>query len=384
MALFELMKCWRRKKPWRLEKDTDSEKLWKYAQLHWLGALAGAVGVEMDHDEGEVAKRAKDLFYTGMIRHARAMKACARIERVARSAGIRAVALKGPALVAQAYGGVEARQYGDIDLFIPTQKEAWLLLEAIGEANRARAMDGDGFWSRLQNPGKIEADYDGFILEITCVEGAPSDPMQEMFARNKDRMFGVGLLSPDPSAHFVYLMAHMLTHHLCARLIWWMDLVALNDSATLDIDWIVEQARAMELSRTAGHMSAFIQTWIDPEFPTLGQIPRGRRGFMLVMLNHEVVFNRALGPQYVTPGKKAMLHLVYLVLYFLLGDSVGLSGARRSTAARWMAARYARGLKLENRFVARAMEWMAALVIWPLSRMVELFLFSSRRFAMRP
>ncbi|MDH5477912.1 MAG: hypothetical protein OEY50_06250, partial [Nitrospinota bacterium] len=28
MALFELMKCWRRKKPWRLEKDADSEKLW--------------------------------------------------------------------------------------------------------------------------------------------------------------------------------------------------------------------------------------------------------------------------------------------------------------------------------------------------------------------
>jgi len=384
MALFDLMKCWRRNKPWGLGKAADPEKLWHYAGLHGLGAVAGAVGLEMGDDPGKVTDQASDIYFSGMIRHERAIKVCAKIEQAAQSGGLHVVALKGPTLVGQAYGGQSARQYGDIDLFIPSQKEAWLLLEAIGAAESARLMDGSGFWSRLQNPGKIEADFDSFLLEITCLEGAPSDPMLELFHRRHDRLFGAGLLSPDPSAHFVYLLLHMLTHHLCARLIWWMDLVALHDQGSLDMPWIVEELKALELSGTAGNMSAFIQTWIDPSFPCLGKIERGRRGFLLVMMNHEVVFNRALGPQYVTPLKNGMLYMVYLVLYFLIGDKAGFAGALRSNAARWMAARYARGFGFDFRFLIKVIQWVAALLIWPLSRIVEGVLFSGKRFAMRP
>jgi len=388
MALFELMKCWRARKPWRVEESQNPQKLWRFARLHWLGAMVEIVGLDMDEDPCGLARQARDLYFSGLIRHERALRTCSDIELAARSTGVQVVALKGPALVDQAYGGQAARQYGDIDLFIPEKSEAWKLLETIGAAGTARVMDGAGFYSRMRNPGKIQADYEGFLLEITCLEGEPSDPMLELFHRHRDRLFGSGkeegILSPDPSAHFVYLLLHMLTHHLCARLVWFMDLVAMNDKNLLDIEWITRELEAMELSGTAGHMAAFVQAWIDPAFPGLGAAQRGRRRFLAVMTDREVVFNRGLGPQYVTGMKRTMLHVVYLVLYFLIGDGKSGGKASRSNAARWMGSRYARGLGYESRRLRKAIAWLAASLILPLSRIVDLALFSGKWFAMRP
>ena len=384
--LTALLPAWRENRRWAADSDTV-EKLWPLIEAHGLGALVGDMTDRDLITASPISALARHRQMGDLMRHERAMKGIEKIGETIERENILAVIMKGPAMVEQGYGGEAIRPYGDIDIFIPTEEEGWRFVKALDGVENAFAKDSVGLLSRFREAGKIEATWEGQTLEIMFPLDEASDPLTAVLGRNRDRLFGHRdgyarrLLDPDPSVHFLFLIAHMVTHHLCARLIWWLDLVAIRDRQDLDFEWISEELADMELLKVGQALTSFLRHYIDPDFPHLGDGKENSDDlFLIAMTDPVVIANRSLGPQYVSRKKQLILYpLLYVVLFYLLSDNRGRKPD--SVATGWMTRHFVDALGVRSRVLTSLISSLCRYLIVPSASVIQKFMFSSTRFA---
>lgn len=179
-----------------------------------------------------------------------------RLQRLAESAGIRLVPIKGPALAALAYGSTSLRQFEDLDLLVRQEdllravdlleREGYALREIPPRADRARYAAWLQDWS-LQKPGEaLHLDLKPVLISHTLSRPS-SVAWMETFCRNLPTGEGESLLAPGPEAMMLAVCVDGANEL-------WPKLSSVADAAALlsrfpDADW----AGLMEAAARLGH-----------------------------------------------------------------------------------------------------------------------------------
>jgi hypothetical protein len=167
-----------------------------------------------------------------------------RLQRLAESAGIRLVPIKGPALAALAYGSTSLRQFEDLDLLVrPDEMERMVgLLEGEGYALHAIPPWADrtryGAWLQdwvLQKPGDVPPlDLKPVLISHTLSEPSSAEWMAAS-CRELSTGEGHALLAPGPEAMLLAVCVDGANEM-------WPKLSSVADAAALlfrfpDADW---------------------------------------------------------------------------------------------------------------------------------------------------
>lgn len=274
-VVVELMRAWLQGEAWSPPGGADWPVLWQYLERTGLSGIAGDLALQGLAGSGACTQEAIERNLSNSLYHEQVVRIAHRTARVAAGRGLGVVIMKGPALVAQAYGDGGARPYNDLDVFMPDRKQALALLDALGQEEEYP-------WSRLSWSERLaEAEYvkcslDGWQMEIAYGVEYAGEAQFMFLNRWRSRLMPVPepadrLLNPDPSLHMVYLIMHMSLNHLFTRLMWFLDLAVLARSKKAEIDWELVQTELRRLGlANAGHAaSRWCAQNLAPSFPVL-------------------------------------------------------------------------------------------------------------------
>lgn len=190
----------------------------------------------------------------------------ARLEQVMRQAGIATAVMKGAPLSFAVYGGVGARDPGDIDLLVPADQviDAASLLDGMQYASDFRPLlDPPRQRERLMrvtNQMAFVNPTSGVVVELhwrwQTFEGMMPTSPNRIWGRSI-AIPGLGEVSaPDGIEQFIYLCAHGLGHGW-SRLKWLNDIRwILHNGSLVENDWDGVVARAEEVGMTTAVASA--------------------------------------------------------------------------------------------------------------------------------
>jgi hypothetical protein len=173
------------------------------------------------------------------------------------AAGVRALAYKGPALAARAYGHLALRTYSDLDLLVApadVPAAARVLAGAGYESVYRLTPAQDAVFRRTDGDYPYHHPRTGALVELHChVSSARFGvalPTAELIARARPVAVGGGPVpAPADDDLFLALCLHGAKHRW-ARLEWLAAAAALAVRATLDLDALLRRAAAIGAGRT--------------------------------------------------------------------------------------------------------------------------------------
>lgn len=376
-AFLDLPRAWMERRFWRPGPSCDLHRIWRYCDSHGIGGMLGNLAMSNLAEAGPMQEVLEKRYLSNSLHHERSMQVCGAIARIARTRAIPVLLLKGPALIAQAYGDSGVRGYGDFDLFTHSRAQARELIDAFSPGGETTE-EYRSFLKRMQNPGKIHLVFEGRSLEISYPVAPYVDSLQDYLYANGDRAFRVAegadaLLNPDPSLHFVYLILHMATNHFCARYIWFLDLVVLAKAKRkeLDLSRIAGDLEGHEMLATASRISSYCREYLDPDFPVIESRRRGlHHAFQQKMLGQETLVESRMSLHHNSFWHRLHVYAAYSTTFYLLGDLPSTRLALPWTATKRSTARFLYGLRLRGRVLHRVMEVLVLLTMFPFSRLV--------------
>jgi hypothetical protein len=185
-------------------------------------------------------------------------------------AGVRACALKGPALAERLYPHASERPSMDIDLLVTPADlpKASTALQAAGyaaddPANAAYLLE-HGHHLHFAQPGQPDIElhfhaYAGFGVIL---------PAAALFEHAREHRFRGqrSVLVPAAEDEFLYLSAHAAGHSF-VRLLWLYDLKLLLRRDALDWTVVFDRAEAAGLATAVAYTLRLLRDWLDVEVP---------------------------------------------------------------------------------------------------------------------
>jgi hypothetical protein len=357
-ALLAVPRDWFQQRAWALPDGCDMELLQKYLMRHGLGGALGALALNGLVADEQMDDWGRQHYYTNLLNNERGMVAARRLLAAAAKIRTPIIFLKGPALCQQAYGDAGVRSYGDLDVFVRSDEDARRILAALDCNYNEEPCDGT-FVDRLRDPGKLKADVGGWPVEF-CYPvdvfssgqhaiNSACDPMLDLLARHADRLLATPfdaetLPLPDPGLHFVFLLEHLALNHLFTRLVWFLDLAALQRQTAGGFSALVTTELAQLQARNVAAAAVdFCRQHIDEKFPAFEPARRDASYRLLQrMTSAEAISEQRLSFYPRKRWRRLAMRLFKIGTLWMLTDTAsGLPG-------RWTANRIVYALRLRN------------------------------------
>ncbi len=360
-ALIDLLQAWFDQRLWNPSIEQSTRPLWDYAERHGLGGAAGALAMAGKIGHAELSAQAQPRYFSNLLFHRKCEIVCRRLQTEAQRLRVPMAILKGPSL-ADAYGDPGVRAYADVDIFVGSREEAQALIQAIGCEHAHEAARGS-IRDRFNESGRFHVWTQGWELEFCHRLSPPGDPLFDMLEAHADRILRIPDATTvwpvlDPAMHLVFLIQHM-ARHLCARLIWFLDLAVLarrhrND---LDMDWVATELDRLEMRNVAAAISQFCIRHIDPAFP---RIEHGRSGwnshFQQEMTSAPRIVHGHLSLFHHRGWRKYFAYTLSPARFFLITDPAAQRVWRHSRAGEWSAARLLYTIHCNSRLLDYALD----------------------------
>jgi hypothetical protein len=259
-----------------------------------------------------------------MLRYEQAARACRRIQDAAASCQVPFLSTKGAAIVADGYDDTGVRSFEDIDGFVPDREAALKLVSAL-ELPVKEDVDAGGLYGRIRDPGKLTVTIDSIPMEVRYPVHPLHTPFFDLFAGGfpEIRMTTGDIAVPPPEWHFVFLLLHMSHHHLFARLVWFLDLVALVERhrGSFDWDWVRGELARLNMRSAAAAASGFCRRHIDPLFPELKPVEGAWNvDFMAFITRPDVVVDGTFDKHHRSLRKQCYAYIAAIVHHLIVAD----------------------------------------------------------------
>jgi Uncharacterised nucleotidyltransferase len=205
--------------------------VYRFVAAHSAGAVPEAI-----------AARLRGGYAANAVRHLWLGRELGAIDEALSSAGVKALALKGPALAVQAYGELAARQSADLDILVRRDELPRIAGVLAGRGYRARRYESGavdfGFFRSFEDQFEKQG---GLLIDLHLTLAPiyfPFRPDEEAVWRNAVavEIDGRPIKTLAPDDHLMFSLAHATKHG------WgWGSLRAMADiaalSATGRVDW---------------------------------------------------------------------------------------------------------------------------------------------------
>jgi Uncharacterised nucleotidyltransferase len=326
-ALVRVMWSWFHQEPWELPGDCDASLMWEYVDRHGLGGALGALASAGLASPPEIAEPALHRYLSNHLHHERAVVCCRRLQEAALGQDVGLVVLKGPALVASAYGDPGLRSYSDIDLFARSHNDVVRLASAL-DIHRDDDWNHRSVVERVVESETFDTTLSGWHLEIRYPHGWPGEPLTDLLMTHRDRLVPVpadidDLLDPDPDLHLVFLIVHMTVHHMFSRFFWSLDVAAFvrRNRARLDMAAVTAELSRLGLRNAGAVVSEFCRRHIDPGFPVIEpELPAWNMGGLRRMASPECIIRGTYGVEHESAWRRLRAYIYGAVGFFLIAD----------------------------------------------------------------
>jgi hypothetical protein len=372
-AVLQLVQCFLHEKPFLIEDTLDVNHFWKSLEEHGLGGLAGKMAMQGQINNTNLKQLAEARYMSNLLNNERVNRVVNRVADICIKENISVSMLKGPALMQQAYRDQGLRGFGDIDLFFESRADLLKITKSL-PLQKHHDKGRSSLMHRLRNPGKLDIVVDGIEIEMMNVPSLPTDGMQNTLQWNhpyevpdsEDSIY-----NPDPSFHFVFLVLHMLINHLCARLIWFVDLIILyrEQQSRINWSWVEQEFERLQMKNVASAIIRFCQQILDPDFHTFKSSQTAwNTPFVDYMLQPDTILSRRLGIQYASHQRKRLLALLNTAGFYLNGDPQHWK-EMNSLASQHITNRFLYMINAQYLPLARLCSPVSYLLVWPFARL---------------
>lgn len=372
-AVLQLVRCFLQQKPYLIEDTLEINHLWKSLEDHGLGGLAGKMALQGQINNSHLKELAEARYMTNLLNNERVNRVVNRLADRCIHERIPVSMLKGPALMHQAYQDQGLRGFGDIDLFFESRSDLLKISHSL-PLQKHHDKGRSSLMHRLRNPGKLDIVVDGIEIEMMNVPSLPTDGMQNTLQWNHPYAIPDSpdsIYNPDPSFHFVFLVLHMLINHLCARLIWFVDLVVLyrEQQSRINWSWVEQEFERLQMKKVASAIISFCQQELDADLPSFkSSQSEWNDPFIDYMLLPDTILSRCLGIQYASHQRKQLLALVNTAGFYLNGDPQNWK-EMNSLASQHITHRFLYMVNAQWKPLARLCTPLSCLLVWPFARL---------------
>lgn len=361
--------------------DGDAALLWEYIERHGMGGILGGCADRVNHLPSVLAKAARHRYWSNCLHGQQARQRCNTLIEASERAKVTVFFVKGPALVDQGYGDDGLRGFADLDLFTGSANEARRLAAACGAQIRIDS-SRRSIWSEIGDSGRVVAELDGTSVEIRFPVTGWTGPLFDLFPSGRLPTLewtANGLPAPNAEWHFLFLLHHLMMHHLFGRFIWFLDLAVLVRHERAKLNWgrILEESERLTMREGLATAANFCRSYVDPDFP---EVPppthtAWNRAFIHHLANPQVILSSRRNKQQIQPIRRVWAVLHGAASYFLLTDIPPGGHPWTGRGRQWTEARVR--CVLASRWRGKWGNWLgrrfAALVPWfiyPLARLL--------------
>jgi len=233
-----------------------------------------------------------------------------KVDMICRKANLNYIIIKGIALIESIYREKGLRSLTDIDLIVESREKALLLVELLkSETHLGPTVYGIKFKDHHhlrcsiyneQYEQPIEVDIHYPIKESIAHSYKLFDSISERLFKHKLRMKGINF--PDPSAHFLILLFHLVHHHLGARLIWYLDIACLLNQYPEQMDWdmILHECEKLEFKNILFYILKTLRTKFGINVPATimkkaAEVPGLNNGILKEMVSPKNIIMDSFG-----------------------------------------------------------------------------------------
>jgi len=286
--LLRMMSCFLHDRQWTPSVGTDPAVFSGYAQEHGIGGVIGTLDNRgLLSAPPTIQKGGTEQYIANMIRHEQFSRLLRHVDRIAKKKTIRYAVFKGPALADHIYQDSGVRSYGDIDLLITGRTDLGTLLDDPFFSNNRPDISYSA--TSFTHPGRTHVIVNGLTLEFFFPITGICDPMFYFVQKHQEQLLRPSrqdeYATPSHTLHFLFLLFH-LQKHFCTRLIWHLDILLFFKKfyTVLDIQWIQEELKQMQLCQFSHYLNQFYKRYFDLD---LGLFPhRIKQGWNTTIIRH--------------------------------------------------------------------------------------------------
>lgn len=268
---------------WKKEKITVPGRIRHEVLFTYLSnnGCAGILFKFFDESDYQIQEKIKgyyrDEYLAILQKNTIFIDTAANIDNICRSARINYVMIKGIALIESIYREKGVRSLTDIDLVVESREKALLLIELLqSKTHMAPTVFGAKFKDQIHFICSIYNQRYGQHVEVEIHFPLRVSIMHsnELFYSISKRLFSKNLRIsqiniPDPSAHFLILLFHLVHHHMGARLIWYLDIACLLSEYSKQMDWkmILQECEQLEFKNILFHILQMLKKKFGIDIP---------------------------------------------------------------------------------------------------------------------
>ena len=376
-AFFDLFKAWFQNRPWELPENVNLNLLSEYADRHGFNGmihiLSNKKKINYQYNKSSWDQR----YFTNLLYHQKCMNICYRIQDIARNIGIPMAIIKGPGLTINGYLDPGIRSYSDIDIIVESIEHALKLISTLG-CTWGSDHYKTGFRQRFLHPGRIHTSLNGWELEFCYFVKSSREPLFDLIQRHKKRFLKIPapskrLSTPEPNLHVVILIQHM-AYHLCARLIWFFDIIVFerHNRKQLDWFWIEKELATLQLANIAFLISQFCRKHLSQDFPLIGTEKSGWNSLIQrAIVSTDQIFSK-ISLYHKKGWRKYFSFILAPARFFFITDPTHHSLFKKNLPTQWMASRLLFAMGIRGNFIFHFFATCIFIFGFPLVRILEI------------